>query len=227
MSEKSKAQLTPRDWIATARRILIAEGVDQVKVQRLAAAMKVTRGGFYWHFRDRQHLLDELLALWVRTNTDAMVSQIGDRSRPLEERVIALFCVWLDPAGFDAGFDTAVRAWARKDRAVRQAVDAADERRTRVISEMFRDAGYPDPEAEHRALVMYFTQIGYYALGVEEPVSLRLERSASYYFIYTGRRLSAEGEATLRKRLSAAASDSRPKGKNPQSSLTGAKPRAK
>jgi Bacterial regulatory proteins, tetR family len=42
---------TPRaPWIEEAARALAAGGPDAVRVDLLAKALGVTRGGFYWHF---------------------------------------------------------------------------------------------------------------------------------------------------------------------------------
>lgn len=62
------ANLVPKvpaeTWLATARDVLVEEGIAAVKVDRLAGRLGVTRGGFYHHFRDRADLLERLLAHW-------------------------------------------------------------------------------------------------------------------------------------------------------------------
>ena len=53
---------TPRDgWIEEGLRALAAGGPDAVRVEALAKALGVTKGGFYRHFADRNALLDEML----------------------------------------------------------------------------------------------------------------------------------------------------------------------
>ena len=64
MQNKTPRQLSRVDWIEAARRQLIISGVDELKVDRLARKMKVTRGSFYWHFKNRKDLLDAVLQLW-------------------------------------------------------------------------------------------------------------------------------------------------------------------
>jgi len=55
-------RLTRDDWIDNARKVLVASGIEEVKVDRLARRMRVTRGSFYWHFEHRKDLLDALLS---------------------------------------------------------------------------------------------------------------------------------------------------------------------
>src|SRR5882757_5407905 len=56
-------------WLDTARRALIEEGTAGVEINKLAKRLGVSRGGFYWFFKDRAQLLEELLAYWVQTST--------------------------------------------------------------------------------------------------------------------------------------------------------------
>ena len=63
------SKVSPERWLDAARKILIEEGVDHVKIDRLATSLRVTRGGFYHHFHNRDELLDKLLVQWEETNT--------------------------------------------------------------------------------------------------------------------------------------------------------------
>src|ERR1700688_3229 len=56
-------------WLDTARQALIEEGTAGVEINKLAKRLRVSRGGFYWFFKDRAQLLEELLEYWVQTST--------------------------------------------------------------------------------------------------------------------------------------------------------------
>jgi AcrR family transcriptional regulator len=49
------------DWFEVALRVLGEEGVQAVRVERLARELGIARSGFYWHFKDRQDLRNQLL----------------------------------------------------------------------------------------------------------------------------------------------------------------------
>ena len=50
---------TPRGaWVHAALQALAAGGPDAVRVETLAVCLEVSKGGFYWHFADRQALLE-------------------------------------------------------------------------------------------------------------------------------------------------------------------------
>src|ERR671924_465149 len=68
---------TPRSsWIDEGLRALAAGGPDAVRIEPLARALGVTKGGFYWHFEDRRALLDELLYAWERESVDEVIERV-------------------------------------------------------------------------------------------------------------------------------------------------------
>ena len=59
-----RAQLDRQSWIAAAIDVLAEDGVEGLRVETLARRCKVTKGSFYWHFKDRRDLFDAVLAEW-------------------------------------------------------------------------------------------------------------------------------------------------------------------
>jgi len=73
-----KPALGREAWLRAGRVALIRAGVTGVEINKLARALRVTRGGFYYFFPSRQRLLDELLEDWELTNTAAFDAVIRD-----------------------------------------------------------------------------------------------------------------------------------------------------
>jgi AcrR family transcriptional regulator len=165
--------------------MLIEGGVAAVQINPLAARLGVTRGGFYWRFRNRQHLLDELLDDWEACNTRQFLEAVGTPGTPAE-RYDRLVRLWLDERDFDPALDSAVRQWGSIDTAVRDRVRAADLARIEAIADIFRQVGQPEMEALVRARVVYFHQVGYYALGLKESRAERHDLVATYTRILSG-----------------------------------------
>ncbi len=69
-------QLQRFDWLQTALDIFVAEGIDAVRITRLANDLGVTRGSFYWHFQNREDLLHSLVSYWKDKNTAAITDSI-------------------------------------------------------------------------------------------------------------------------------------------------------
>lgn len=173
-------------WIAAALETLVRGGVERVKILPLAEALGVTRGSFYWHFADRAELLDTLLELWTQKNTRGIVAQAARGGQSIVDSVLGVFELWVDSARFDPKLDFAVREWARRSPHVHRVVEAADDERVAALARMFRRAGYRRKEAFIRARILYYMQIGYFALGVRETLRQRMGYIHDYVAGFTG-----------------------------------------
>ncbi len=110
---KGFPRLTREDWLATAKTALVASGIDDVKVDRLAKRMNVTRGSFYYHFKDRQDLVDALLRDWeVRNRVE--IAQVRDRWAAAGPDLSEVVAIWLGEEAGALAFDLAIRHWARR-----------------------------------------------------------------------------------------------------------------
>ncbi len=190
---------TREDWLALALDILVSEGVAAVKVLNLAQRLDVSRSSFYWFFRSRRDLLDQLLHYWEHKNTASIVARAKRPAQTITEAVLGVFECWVDEALYDPGLDFAVREWARRSADVRKLVDQADDARVLALAEMFRRHGYGEPDDFIRARVLYFMQIGYYALETQEPIDLRLSYIEAYLRSFTGKDGSAKELRRFRK----------------------------
>lgn len=175
------------DWLAAARAALIAEGKDAVKIERLAKTLNVTRGGFYWHFKDRDDLLDALLVSWEQETTAAFQSTLKQDHPNGMGKFLALVNLWVEEKSYSPAYDTAVRDWARTSDRVARAVKRVDNRRIDILKRIFLDMGCEDEEAFIRARVAYFHQVGYYTLGLGESQLERRKLLPLYIRVLTGR----------------------------------------
>ncbi|TPI53109.1 TetR/AcrR family transcriptional regulator [Mesorhizobium sp. B2-2-4] len=185
-------KVTREDWLKLALETLISDGVESVRVQTLGQKLDVSRSSFYWYFKSRQDLLDQLLDYWRQTNTRFIVERAARPSATVIRGVMSIFECWVDEKLFDPQLDFAIRAWARRSPAIRRALDEADEERVDAIRDMFRRHGYDEEDAFVRARVLYFMQIGYYSLELDEPMSSRLPHVASYLRSFTGQEPTAQ-----------------------------------
>ena len=174
-------------WLDTARRALIEEGTAGVEINKLAKRLRSSRGGFYWFFKDRAQLLRELLDYWVRTSTVLFERILQTPGHDGMEEYLALTNLWIDEKEYDPKWDGAVRDWARTSEAVRKVVQAVDQKRIAVLEQIFSDIGYTGKEAHIRARVMYYHQVGYYAMGVQERQRERRALIPYYRKVLTGR----------------------------------------
>ena len=182
---KGNVKVTRDDWLSLAARVLIERGVSHVKVLTLARNLGVSRSSFYWYFRSREDLLDQLLEGWEGQNTRAVLDHAARPAGNICRAVMNLFECFIDPTRFDPRLDFAVREWARRSPAVRTRLDAADTARVDAIRDMFLGHGFEETEAFTRARIIYFMQIGYYALVESEPFETRFSLLQPYLVAFT------------------------------------------
>jgi AcrR family transcriptional regulator len=182
---KGNTKVTRDDWLKLAGEVLIERGVSHVKVLALARSLGVSRSSFYWYFQSRKDLLDQLLEGWEGRNTRAILDHAARPAGNICRAVMHLFECFMDATRFDPRLDFAVREWARRSPAVRARLDAADEARVNAIRDMFLRHGFETAEAFTRARIIYFMQIGYYALVENEPFETRFTLLQPYLVAYT------------------------------------------
>src|SRR5215204_5612797 len=85
---------TPRSgWIDQGLRALAAGGPDAVRVESLAQALGVTKGGFYWHFDGRPALLEEMLDTWERVGVDEVIERVESDGGDARAKLRRLFAI--------------------------------------------------------------------------------------------------------------------------------------
>ena len=199
-AEKKAPLLTREDWISTALNLLVAEGIHSVQITVLAKKLGVTRGSFYWHFENRENLLDALIAEWKARNTGIMVETLAN-SRSLESGILDLFFVWVDHKQFDVELDAAIRNWAQHSKEVQNILQEEDNSRVAAIRDFFVRHKYDATEAFVRARIIYFTQLSYYSLGITEPMSDRLGYLSTYIHSFTGLEINPATSEEFKSRM--------------------------
>jgi AcrR family transcriptional regulator len=129
--------LQPNDWIRAALARLSQDGVDAVRVEVLARNLGVSKGSFYWHFRDRQDLLDQTLAHWEQRELALLDPDAGSASAA--NRWARIVQAAADPSRIQ--LEASVRSWARRDERVARRVAA-------VMADVLQDVGFTRSAAQ-------------------------------------------------------------------------------
>ena len=177
-------------WVNAAYETLIESGIDQVKIMPLARKLNLSRTSFYWHFTDREALLNALINLWREKNTANLIGQTQLYADSITEAVLNLFDCWITPELFDAKLDFAMRNWAQSASDLKVIVEQADAERVAAISAMFARFGFASEQADIRANTIYLTQVGYISMKADEPLPARIRRMPAYAETFTGRQPS-------------------------------------
>ena len=130
------ARTPPASWVQEGLRALGAGGPDAVRIEKLAEALGVTKGGFYWHFEDRSALLGEMLDAWERLVIDQVIERIegeGGDARDKLHRLSSLASSRPDLMKIEL----AIREWARRDRGVARRLRRLDNRRMDYLRSLY------------------------------------------------------------------------------------------
>ncbi len=201
-TDPSRPVLGRQDWIDAALEVLAPEGIEAVQITRLARKLGATRGSFYWHFKDRDDLLACIIARWQAANS-GVIADLLDAAGSLTEGILSLFHLWVNNEQFSSRLDQAIRDWARHDDTTGAMVRREEDHRVAAIAAFLRKHGYAKDEAFVRARVIYFTQVGYYALNIEESMTERLDLTEPYFRTFTGREIDAAQARDFRERMQA------------------------
>jgi AcrR family transcriptional regulator len=164
---------TPREaWVEAALQALAKGGPDAVRVEALAASLGVSKGGFYWHFKDRQALLGEMLDSWGKVVAEDVIAYL--ESRPGDPRAKLQELFELAPS-VDFAVELAIRDWARRDRDVAKRVRQVDNRRIEYLRLLFGQLCADDDEAEVRSMLAFSLFIGSYFIAAEHGERSRAE----------------------------------------------------
>ena len=170
---------TPRDtWIDAGLVALASGGPDAVRVDLLAKALDVTRGGFYHHFDSRGALLKALLEAWEHRSTDEVLNRVeaegGDAREKVRRAGMLTFSEDLLP------IDLAVRDWARRDKLVARRLRRVDNRRMDYLRALIGTFSDDPDDVEARGMLAFSLAIGSHFIAADHPGSSRkqvLERA--------------------------------------------------
>ncbi|MDH7792222.1 AcrR family transcriptional regulator [Ochrobactrum sp. AN78] len=177
---------SPDLWLQAAYDALIENGVDAVRILPLAKTLDISRTSFYWFFKDREELLDALIARWRDKNTGALLRQTDAYAETIEEAVLNVFDCWLNRDLFDTAFEFAIRSWALQSVHVEEEVREADASRLEGLTRMFERFGFDKAIADVRARTIYLVQIGFISMRTQEETEVRLARIPHYVEAFTG-----------------------------------------
>ena len=173
MTKSAKTNLHRSAWLKKALDVLFSHGFGNVKVETLARELNVTKGSFYWHFKNRNELLHQMVDWWADnqiTFIDSLnVSHIDDAPNLIKS--VIHFTDQTD----DSHHDIAMREFARFEEYAATAVADIDRRRINYLNALFRAAGFDNGEALLRAQALYFYQVGEYTTSLNLGEKLRDE----------------------------------------------------
>ena len=166
--------LTPNDWTTAAGKLMADKGVSAVKVEVLARELGVSKGSFYWHFKNRGELLSAVIERW-EIETDWLIEEANKADSP-HKRWTRLFQLIAEIGGNESSIDIAMFLWAKEDDQIMERVKIVEQKRVGYIQELIEGAGFSPEEASHRAEIAYLSFTGYVGRAGRDDAYLEIEK---------------------------------------------------
>ncbi len=164
-----KPALTREAWILAAFRALTKSGPQALKAEPLARDLKVSKGSFYWHFKNIDALKQAMIAHWRQVATAEIIAEITRSEQAPRAALSRLLVLSVVPRSAPFGgraTEAAIRDWGRYESFVQQAIEAVDAQRLRFVAGLMEQYGLPPKEAAQKARLLYGALIGLEALSL-------------------------------------------------------------
>lgn len=153
------------EWLEAALEALASKGPEILSIQKLCDHLDLSRGSFYWHFKNREDFISKLVHFWDQRMTTAIAEALkvhpGDSSEKL------MFLGELVIRTNAARYDIAIRAWSALNPVAAAAVKRTDKTRYDVIEALFAEMGFSGNELKMRAR----TFMTYYSMDAAVTIS--------------------------------------------------------
>jgi AcrR family transcriptional regulator len=170
----AKPRLNRTDWIKAGFRALNTGGPKAIRAEAIARDLEVSKGSFYWHFKNLADLQKAMINHWQDQATNAFIATVDQTGANAPDKLRHLFAMiagdLADPYG-GAGVEAAIRDWARYDTAVQTALYAVDAQRITYVQTLLAQSGHAKPDAKRNARLLYAALLGYQQIAYLDPAA--------------------------------------------------------
>ncbi|MFK5923017.1 MAG: TetR/AcrR family transcriptional regulator [Verrucomicrobiota bacterium] len=159
-------RVSKSDWLQEALLALEEDGIDAIKVERLAKRLNISKSGFYWHFKNREDLINEIIDYWAHEYTEVVTTNPLFHSAPPLQRLEKIMEMIIDADLTQ--FELEMQSWGKLDPRIAKKVQQVYEMRLAFSRDIFRELGFKGVELEVRTRMF----IGYH---VWESTTFRSE----------------------------------------------------
>lgn len=154
-------KLSREDWLQHGMKTLAEEGFGALKADLLAKSLRVSRGSFYWHFRDLQEFHLALIDEWQSRATQQVIDWIEQAASGDQRLSLLMRRAW----GVSNRTERAVRAWATHSPDIAARLEAVDKQRIDYIAGLLKSSGLTPRQARARATFAASAYLGRIVLG--------------------------------------------------------------
>lgn len=153
MSKKQvRRGVSKTEWLEAGLEYLARYSVATLTIEELARQLGIAKSGFYWHFKNRDELLRDLLGYWIHEITEVVTANEEFQTMAPRQRLVktaeTIFDLRL------TRWEMAFRQWALEDKQAASVVRKANQMRMEYLLTSFRELGFEGEDAEMRAMTL-------------------------------------------------------------------------
>ncbi len=175
---KEKAKLTKEDWIKAGFRALSKGGEQAIRIEAIAREIKVSKGSFYWHFKDLAALKKTMLEHWAKLATFDVIANISDIKATPKEKLLLIIEMSSGEKNVEYGglrTEEAIRNWARHDKKAARVFAVVEKARLTFVRELFLQIGFDKNDSAMKARLLYAGLIGVEHLSIQNLSDMKAD----------------------------------------------------
>lgn len=169
---KMTKKLSKQQWLDFSLKELTKYGHAQLSANRLSSKLGVSRGSFYWHFKDITDFEVSLLKRWSELTTENTIQDLNT----VESSQLRLLTLVQRAMEGNMKLERAIRSWAISDSSVAKVVQGVDFQRVKYIESILQSMNVDSVDVMPRARMLYWASLGHMMLPENHNVDLSAEQ---------------------------------------------------
>lgn len=179
VNKSVRTLISREEWLKKALDVVSREGGAKLRVNNLVKDVGVTKGSFYWHFKDRDDFIRKLIDYWHEQYTVTVSNYLDEYEGTAEEKLRKLMeMVFVEQL---TRHDLAIRSWAIAEPMLQKLVKRTDDHRLSYLQMLFQGIGFSKDEADLRSRV-FLGEAAWEAALFETMTKPQREKKAMSFF---------------------------------------------
>jgi AcrR family transcriptional regulator len=140
-------KMNRQSWFDAGFEQLAAHGPQGLRVMAIARQLGVTKGSFYWHFKNLREYRAALMTEWERRYTHQIIQQVERAGGDAAAKLRRLMSVSARAASAGPRITFALRLWAMSDPRVGKIVARVDDVRLAYLTNLLCEIGWGKRDA--------------------------------------------------------------------------------
>lgn len=173
IDKSTNKKLTRKKWLEFSLDLLIKDGNTKLRLDNLVRCMGVSKGSFYWHFKNRDDFILSLVKHWAMVSTEVVIDHMNQVPGCAEERLFELikYIVTNDLRRYDF----AIRALVLMEPQIAHIVSKTDEQLLGLTRNLFAEMGFEGTGLEMRVRTLVTFLVMEQGLFINNTVENRVE----------------------------------------------------